>query len=909
MSSRQGFPGVGLMAPSNCFGPTIDSITVNTINVAGTLTTKDMTVTGVISSGTIIETLIIQANIFEEFTSGAGITINSPMYLGRSGIQSRHTVYDVSGSSATGFVNVVGSSSTYDSALRYTNTAAGAFIFESSAIPYMTLYNDAGTGKMLVDKIAPNATTNVNIANIVVGPNTTNTPGSIRYNANTIEVCNNLGVWGPIGGGGTVYTGGANIDVTGSVISLVASPSVTSITTSGDVLVGGNLSVTGTSTMTGQVNVNGGLVANAISSTGNISAPTMSTTGAVTVGGLLTGSAGLSTTTISASGGISSTTTITAGTTLSGGSLSITNNGTISGTLTVTGTLNANGGISTTTVTASSALNSNRLTVSDTTNTANIIMSKLANSGTADSSFNISASRGVVTNNTDDVVVRMGMYYGTTPAAMIDFHRGGSATDGYISFFTNGSRRMTVSNSGNVEINSTGSMVPFSIVDSTLIGGGVKNMIMGLSNSLNNSGAIRYSHSGAGFLSNRLSLGLVGSEDTLSITGNGFVGIRNNAPSSALDVTGQIRGTSAIIPLVLSNVTFSQNSDTPANATYNFFNATPGNQTGGLTINPWVDGRCLINLVGNGPHDFRSRINSTDDNIFMQVTNDGVNHRFMNVSTTLSPTPVLGSFGSDSLGYMRYYTGSIWKFLTPMDLTTRRGEMNGITSNASAFDVILPGTAAVSICPNGTATAALTITADSTFAGSGFSQIENKAGAFFWQQRIDGNPQYVMTMSNLGGMLFDYMAVGTSTVVNPGGGQLKYDSSEAALSLYDTIGWKKITAGVVGFIRVSFTTGATVGDGITVGVIEGPYGVITGVTTPGSRVDVAHNDINGTYRGYSQIAVHTASTPRIFLLYYWPASSTSNSMTFRLGVGTQLFDMIGPSAYVFVDFYISMMSY
>lgn len=859
MSSRQGFPGVGLMSPSNCFGPTIDSITVNTINVAGTLTTKDMTVTGVISSGTIIETLIIQANIFEEFTSGAGITINSPMYLGRSGIQSRHTVYDVSGSSATGFVNIVGSSTLYDSALRYTNTAAGAFIFEASAIPYMTLYNDAGTGKMLIDKIAPNATTNVNIANIVVGPNTTNTPGSIRYNANTIEVCNNLGVWGPIGGGGTVYTGGSNIDVTGSVISLIASPSVTSVTTSGGVSVGGNLSVTGMSTMMGQVNVNGGLVANAITSSGNISAPTMSTTGTVMVGGILTGSAGISTTTMAASGLVS------------GGSLAVTNNGTIDGSLTVTGAINANGGITvasistTGAITAGTALGGNTL--------------------------------AITTNGT------VGGTLGVT---------GNLTTNATLTCQSIASTNFSISAAGNISAKSlsmtaVSSTSPIIAQLATMGAGTSLTLNMGRDTTTNNTSIIRYNFAGAGFVTNRLSLGLAGSEDTMSITGNGFVGIRNNAPASALDVTGQIRGTNAIIPTFLGDMTFSQNNNVPSNTTYNFFNATPGNQNGGITINPWNDGRCIITLVGTGNQDFRSRINSTDATIFMQVNNSGVTHNYMNISTTLSPTPTLGSFGSDIAGYMRYYTGSAWKFLTPMNMSTNRAEMNGITSNTGTFNMVWPNAANLSICPNNATTTALTITADYT-TGPTFSQIESATRAFFWRHTIDNNPQFTMTMSNLSGMILDFMAVGSNTVASPGGGHLRFDSGEAALALHDGVGWKKLTAGVVGFIRVQFVTGATFGDAITTNVIEGPYGVITSASSLGFQVGVAHNDINGTYRGSCQICRYP-STPRFFSLFHDPASSSANNMVFLIGNGSQLFDMIGASSNVIVDFSISMMSY
>lgn len=687
MSSRQGFPGIGLATPPNCFGPSLDNITVNTINVSGTLTTNNMTVTGTISAGTIVETIIIQANFFEEYTAGAGLTINSPMYFGRSGVQTRHTVYDTSGSTATGFVNVTGYSPSYASALRYTNTANGAFIFEGS-IPYATIYNDGGVGKMLIDKIAPNATSNVDVSNLVIGFSSTTTPGGLRYNNNNIEVCNNLGVWGPVGDPGTIYTGGANIDVTGGVISLVASPSVTNITTSGTVSVGTNLTVTGTSTMTGQITANGGISTTALSSSGaitslgiiNANAGISTTT--MTASGLITANGGISSTTLSTSGnatiggtlGVTSTTTLTGALTANGGisatnvgttgnitvggtltstglitanggisttSMSTTGNFTVGGTLgvtsttTLTGALTANGGISTTTVgasgniTTSASLNSNRLAVTDSTNTANIVMSRLANSGTGDSNFNIAAGRGVVTNGPGDVVVRMGMYYGTSASALIDFHRGGVGTDGYMSFFTNGSRKMIIGNSGTVAFIPVGADTAMTIFDSTMGNATTKNIYYGVSQTNNNAACIRYGHNSSGSLANYLALGLVGKEETLCITGDGYVGIGKNNPSYPLDVVGNISLTGNIYNLQ----SISPSSGTVSSYNVEFKNNS-GTSTGGLIISPWVDNRCIMTFVGTSNHNIRSRINSVDNTTFMTINNNGVTHNYFVLGDT-----------------------------------------------------------------------------------------------------------------------------------------------------------------------------------------------------------------------------------------------------------------------------------
>lgn len=229
------------MTPENCMGPVIDNITINNLTARNLITTKDLNVTGTITTTNIIETLIIKTNILEEYTAGSGITVSDPLILPGPGTVSRYNVYDQSGTILRGQVIIAGSSPSVDSAIRFTSSPNGAFIFEGATVPYMTLLNAGGTGRLLVDEIYPNADTQTLISAPVIGYSTETTPGGIRYNANALEVCNNSGVW--VSAAGISYVGGSNISIVGNTISLVTSPSVTSLTATG-AIDGQTLSIT-----------------------------------------------------------------------------------------------------------------------------------------------------------------------------------------------------------------------------------------------------------------------------------------------------------------------------------------------------------------------------------------------------------------------------------------------------------------------------------------------------------------------------------------------------------------------------------------------------------------------------------------------------------------------------------------
>lgn len=101
-----------------------------------------------------------------------------------------------------------------------------------------------------------------------------------------------------------------------------------------------------------------------------------------------------------------------------------------------------------TNITASGTLTANRIVATDSTNTANIIMSTLTNSGTADPEFRIRAARGDVTNATGSIVGRLGLYYGTQPNAYINFHRGDLGTNGFMDLHVAGVSRLLLDNNG-----------------------------------------------------------------------------------------------------------------------------------------------------------------------------------------------------------------------------------------------------------------------------------------------------------------------------------------------------------------------------------------------------------------------------------------------------------------------------
>lgn len=306
---------------------------------------------------------------------------------------------------------------------------------------------------------------------------------------------------------------------------------------------------------------------------------------------------------------------------------------TTTGSITAGGPLNAasgffGGNLTASNITTSGTLTSNRLSVNDTTNTANIIMSTLSNSGTADPNFKICAARPTTDNFPGATVQSFGMFHSTTPNAIINFHRGSSSTDGYMSFATSNTNRMTIEANGVINVMPRNSTV-ITFFDSAATPASTRNIYLGHSAVANNSGVIRYSHDGVGVSTNRMSLGMYQTPTTLTLSTTDCVGIRKNAPAYPLDVTGDIALTGSII----NAQSLSPSSSSPSSYTVEFKNNSE-TSTGGLKISPWVDDRCLMSFVGTSNHNIRSRINSVDNTTFMTINNNGVTHDYFVLGVT-----------------------------------------------------------------------------------------------------------------------------------------------------------------------------------------------------------------------------------------------------------------------------------
>jgi hypothetical protein len=114
-----------------------------------------------------------------------------------------------------------------------------------------------------------------------------------------------------------------------------------------------------------------------------------------------------------------------------------------------------------------------------------------------------------------------------------------------------------------------------------------KYISFGIANSTHNQAEISFRSVGLNNSSNSLSLGLFGSENTISISGNGYVGIGNLLPMSRLDVTGDVNitgvvrlnGESTILPLPYSTFKIPQQIFTSETQVTTFTSALPTSTT------------------------------------------------------------------------------------------------------------------------------------------------------------------------------------------------------------------------------------------------------------------------------------------------------------------------------------------
>lgn len=708
MTSRNIFPGIGLAVPSTCMGPVLDNITVSDITVTNLLTANNVNVTGTITIQNIIESLIIKTDILEEFTPGAGVTINDVLYLTNPSLLASYDVYDTSGTTLRGSVSLRGSSTAYDAALRMTNGPSGAFIFEGATTPYMTLYNDAGVGKMLVDRIAPNASTTVSIDSLVVGYSTAITPGGLRYNSNVLEVCNNLGVWGP------TFTAGGSIDITNRIISLAATISATNATFTnlyGDALLG-------------------------VTAERLVISPT-----SVLLPGAMRYNAG---------------------------------------------TMQFSDGTIWKTFASDVYTAGNSITVSG----ANVI--------SLNGDVFIDSIRGLTTPNT--TFISLTSADATVPHTPLQYYASARVGD-------------------------------------------TARLIFGRGGGTYDSAVIKHNYVGASDTSNSIRMGVVGMDDVFVGYGGGYSSIRQptiigagatiegnlgySGGNLSVYAGGSRKNVALIDPTsnaVISDGIITTNNDvtfypTDVAATdmrYIFSNII--NDIGGQTfmIAPWAtDGSVYVSTYSPS-FVYRSRINGIDATPWASSIGvggvSGVRHDYVAIGETIATTPVKGSFATDANGLMKSYNGTAWKFLVPMDGTTRMAEANGIVTSASP--AYFYPTSAVNTDQdyifsnvNGGGGQNYVISTRST---GDVAYLTSNTASFAHRARINNAPETAWAITEgtngVSGVRHNYMVVGSATATTPVLGSFATDVATTSLKYHDGSAWR--------FLTSQSSTGMIYGDGL-----------------------------------------------------------------------------------------------
>jgi hypothetical protein len=88
------------------------------------------------------------------------------------------------------------------------------------------------------------------------------------------------------------------------------------------------------------------------------------------------------------------------------------------------------------------------------TGTADLVSATLA-TAVSDSNFVLRTAQGATTNASGDIMAHIGLWYSTTKNAQIQFHRGATGSDGFMSFTTANAERMRLDSVGNLGIGVT----------------------------------------------------------------------------------------------------------------------------------------------------------------------------------------------------------------------------------------------------------------------------------------------------------------------------------------------------------------------------------------------------------------------------------------------------------------------
>lgn len=270
---------------------------------------------------------------------------------------------------------------------------------------------------------------------------------------------------------------------------------------------------------------------------GTITASSLTTSGSINAVSLFCDGALTAQSSLTTSGALTSNSVVTSALTVNGAA-------TVTGTLS-TSSLTTSSGINTQSITVSGSIAATTLNLSNPSNTADIFFTTLSTSGSGDPNFVIRTQRGSISNGENSIVGRLGLYYNTQLSSGINFHRGGGTSDGYMSFYTGNTTRLTLDRSGLFAYNLTGTD-HFQLLDANLTSG-QRKIHIGRSLTNDNAAVVKYVSSAVGASTNYLGLGIVGSEETLVVAGNDRVGINTNSPAYDLDVASVIRARGQLI--------------------------------------------------------------------------------------------------------------------------------------------------------------------------------------------------------------------------------------------------------------------------------------------------------------------------------------------------------------------------
>lgn len=833
MTSRNIFPGIGLAIPSSCMGPVLDNMSLSDVTVTNLLTANNVNVTGTIVIQNIIESLIIKTDMLEEFTLGAGVTVANSLYLTNPTLMAGFDVYDTSGTILRGQVYLRGTSTAYDAALRMTSGPSGAFIFEGATVPYMTLFNDTGVGKMLIDRIAPNATTAVSIDSLVVGYSTAVIPGGVRYNSNVLEVCNNLGVWGP------TFTAGGSIDIVNRVISLAATISATNATLTnlyGDVLLG----------VTAQSLV--------------ISPTSLLLPGAMRYD---SGTGGMS-----FSDGVvwkSINTTAYSG----GNSISVSGGGVVS----------LNGDVFVNSIRALTTPNTTfiSLTSADAT-VAHTPLQYYASARTGDTAQLIfgqgsgafgaavikhnyvgladptnSVRLGVLTM--EDIFIGYGGGYssirqptiigaGTTIAGNLGFGAGN------LSVYTGTARKnvalidptsSAVISNGILATSNTVYFYPTNVTatDTRYIFSNILGGVGGQAFSIDpwSTDSTIYVSTDTSKFVYRARINNVDATPWASSAGtNGVSGVTHDyvvigqtlattpiKGSFATDTSGHAKiyngaawkflvpmdGTTKIaecdgMASATNPVKFYPTSLTAIDNSFVFSNINPGTGSESFVIDPWASNSTVYLTSNSDSFQYRARVGIVDATIVIESAGvacvNGVRHHLMLVGQDLPTTPLLGSFATDASGYMKMHTGAAWKFLVPMDGSTKMAECNGLMTAANPtlfYPTSVTGLDMDYAFHNiaGGSTKKYTIgvweSTDMTYLTTDTSNFVcrakiNNTAALGWASSVGAN--------GVSGVQHDFMVVGSTLANTPVLGSFATDVATLSMKYHTGTAWRYLTS-------------------------------------------------------------------------------------------------------------------